>query len=61
MQRREARIGVSGNPTTFTTIVPVLFKITDLGGWTEVTNKFFDPDKGIVAGIEKGIGVSTSK
>ncbi|MCU1466313.1 MAG: sulfate transporter, periplasmic sulfate-binding protein [Actinomycetia bacterium] len=39
----------------------VLFKITDLGGWTEVTNKFFDPDKGIVAGIEKGIGVSTSK
>ncbi|MDQ1379443.1 MAG: sulfate/thiosulfate transport system substrate-binding protein [Actinomycetota bacterium] len=40
---------------------PVLFKITDLGGWTEVTDKFFDPDKGIVAGIEKGIGVSTSK
>jgi sulfate/thiosulfate-binding protein len=49
-----AKAGEFKNPS-------VLFKITDLGGWTEVTNKFFDPDKGIVAGIEKGIGVSTSK
>ncbi|MGZ4241839.1 MAG: sulfate ABC transporter substrate-binding protein [Actinomycetota bacterium] len=40
---------------------PTLFTIADLGGWTEVTDKFFDPDTGIVAGIEKGIGVSTSK
>ena len=39
----------------------VLFTIKDLGGWSDVTTKFFDPDKGIVAGIEKGIGVSTSK
>ena len=40
---------------------PVLFTIKDLGGWSDVTTKFFDPDNGIVAGIEKGIGVSTSK
>jgi sulfate/thiosulfate transport system substrate-binding protein len=39
----------------------VLFAIKDLGGWTDVTKKFFDPDTGIMAGIEKGIGVSTSK
>ena len=38
-----------------------LFTIGDLGGWPDVTKKFFDPDTGIVAGIEKGIGVSTSK
>jgi sulfate transport system substrate-binding protein len=40
---------------------PTLFTIADLGGWKTVTDKFFDPDTGIVAGIEKGIGVSTSK
>jgi sulfate/thiosulfate-binding protein len=39
----------------------VLFTIKDLGGWTDVAKKFFDPDTGIMAGIEKGIGVSTSK
>jgi sulfate/thiosulfate-binding protein len=39
----------------------VLFTIKDLGGWSDVAKKFFDPDTGIVAGIEKGIGVSTSK
>ena len=39
----------------------ILFTIGDLGGWPDVTKKFFDPDTGIVAGIEKGIGVSTSK
>ncbi|HEV7523450.1 MAG TPA: sulfate ABC transporter substrate-binding protein [Acidimicrobiia bacterium] len=38
-----------------------LFTIKDLGGWTVVAKDFFDPDKGIMAGIEKGIGVSTSK
>ena len=30
-----------------------LFTIDDLGGWTAVTNKFFDPDKGIVTEIEE--------
>jgi sulfate transport system substrate-binding protein len=38
-----------------------LFTIADLGGWTQVADKFFDPDKGVVAAIEKGKGVSTSK
>jgi sulfate transport system substrate-binding protein len=40
---------------------PALFTIADLGGWTAVTKKFFDPDTGVVAAIEKGKGVSTSK
>jgi sulfate/thiosulfate-binding protein len=38
-----------------------LFTIDKLGGWKTVNDKFFDPDKGIVAGIEKSLGVSTSK
>ena len=39
----------------------VLFTIADFGGWDAVMKKFFDPDNGIMAGVEKGIGVSTSK
>jgi sulfate transport system substrate-binding protein len=38
-----------------------LFTIDKLGGWSSVNDKFFDPDKGVVAGIEKSLGVSTSK
>ena len=38
-----------------------LFKIDKLGGWSTVNDKFFDPDSGIVAEIEKSLGVSTSK
>jgi sulfate/thiosulfate-binding protein len=38
-----------------------LFKIDKLGGWSTVNDKFFDPDKGIVAEIEKSLGVSTEK
>ena len=38
-----------------------LFDIQKFGGWAAVTDKFFDEDKGIVAGIEKNLGVSTSK
>ena len=38
-----------------------LFTIDDLGGWTKVTDTFFDPDKGIVTDIERNLGVSTSK
>src|SRR4051794_1155488 len=38
-----------------------LFTIQKFGGWDTVTDKFFDEDKGIVAGIEKDLGVSTSK
>ena len=35
-----------------------LFTIDDLGGWDTVTQKFFDPEKGVVAEIEKAKGVS---
>src|SRR3954469_21240388 len=38
-----------------------LFKIDKLGGWSTVNDKCFDPDNGIVAKIEKSLGVSTSK
>jgi sulfate transport system substrate-binding protein len=37
---------------------PNLFTIDDLGGWTDVTTKFFDPDNGIVTKIEQSIGVN---
>ena len=30
-----------------------------LGGWDDIMTKFFDPDNGIVAKIEQGLGVST--
>jgi sulfate transport system substrate-binding protein len=38
-----------------------LFTIEDLGGWSKVNTDFFDPQNGIMAGIEKKLGVSTSK
>jgi sulfate transport system substrate-binding protein len=38
-----------------------LFTIDKLGGWSNVNDRFFDPDKGVVAKIEKSLGVSTSK
>jgi sulfate transport system substrate-binding protein len=38
-----------------------LFKIDKLGGWSSVNDKFFDPDNGVVAKIEKSLGVSTAK
>jgi sulfate/thiosulfate-binding protein len=38
-----------------------LFKIDKLGGWSAVNAKFFDPDNGVVAKIEKSLGVSTAK
>jgi sulfate/thiosulfate transport system substrate-binding protein len=40
---------------------PGLFTIDDVGGWDQVMAKFFDPDNGIVAKIEQGLGVSTAK
>ncbi|HEY3070090.1 MAG TPA: sulfate ABC transporter substrate-binding protein [Gaiellaceae bacterium] len=36
-----------------------LFTIDRFGGWSEVTDKFFDRDNGLVAKIEQGLGVST--
>ena len=35
-----------------------LFTIADLGGWPDVTAKFFDPKGSIMATVETGIGVS---
>jgi sulfate/thiosulfate transport system substrate-binding protein len=35
-----------------------LFTIKDLGGWTEVNKRFFDKEAGIVADIERQVGVS---
>jgi sulfate/thiosulfate transport system substrate-binding protein len=35
-----------------------LFTIDDLGGWSEVNKKFFDKSTGIVADIERKVGVS---
>ena len=34
------------------------FTIKDLGGWTDVSKKFFDPKDGIMADVETNIGVS---
>jgi sulfate/thiosulfate transport system substrate-binding protein len=39
---------------------PGLFTIDKLGGWDQVTTKFFDETSGIVTQIEQGLGVSTS-
>lgn len=38
-----------------------LFTIDQLGGWTKVTDTFFDPDKGSLLSVEKMLGVSTAK
>jgi sulfate transport system substrate-binding protein len=38
-----------------------LFDISKFGGWSEVTTKFFDPENGIMAPIEQGLGVPTEK
>jgi sulfate/thiosulfate-binding protein len=37
-----------------------LFTIEKFGGWTTVTKKFFDPQTGLVAGVERSLGVSTA-
>jgi sulfate transport system substrate-binding protein len=36
-----------------------LYTIAKFGGWSTVSDKFFDPDKGVMAGIEGKLGVST--
>jgi sulfate/thiosulfate-binding protein len=35
-----------------------LFTIEDVGGWPEVNSRFFDKERGVVAGIERELGVS---
>ena len=38
---------------------PQLFTIKWLGGWAKLTPQFFDPQNGIMARIERSLGVST--
>jgi sulfate transport system substrate-binding protein len=40
---------------------PKLFTIKDLGGWTAVSKEFFDPSAGVMADVERSIGVSVEK
>jgi sulfate/thiosulfate-binding protein len=40
---------------------PDLFKIDKLGGWSTVTDEFFDPDKGYLVDVEQNKGVPTEK
>ena len=35
---------------------PWLFTVGYVGGWTKVQKQFFDPDNGVMAKIEKGLG-----
>lgn len=35
-----------------------LFTIADLGGWPDVAKRFFDPKGGVMADVERNIGVS---
>ena len=35
--------------------------IADLGGWQSVNKKFFDPKAGIMADVERKLGVTTQK
>jgi sulfate/thiosulfate transport system substrate-binding protein len=35
-----------------------LFTIADLGGWDQVTKRFFDKGSGVMAGVERKVGVS---
>src|SRR5436190_4992604 len=53
---------VKGTPGADKFPVPkTLFTIQRFGGWATVSKKFFDPDSSVMATIEKGLGVSTSK
>ncbi|HEX6710923.1 MAG TPA: sulfate ABC transporter substrate-binding protein [Rubrobacter sp.] len=38
---------------------PGLFTLEKVGGWDKVMTKFFDPDKGIMAKIEREVGAPT--
>jgi sulfate/thiosulfate transport system substrate-binding protein len=37
-----------------------VFTIKDLGGWSKVSKDFFDPNTGVMAGIEQQLGVATA-
>jgi sulfate/thiosulfate-binding protein len=42
-------------------IPPALFTIDDLGGWTKINDRFFDPQKGVLVAVERSKGVATEK
>jgi sulfate/thiosulfate transport system substrate-binding protein len=42
-------------------VPPALFTIDDLGGWTKVNDRFFDPQKGVLVAVERSKGVATEK
>ena len=48
--------GVTG-PYPFPTPAQ-LFTIAELGGWKDVTKRFFDPKSGLIVPIEKAVGAS---
>jgi len=52
---REDLVDESTYPTP-----PGLFRIDEFGGWDQVNDEFFDPEKGSVAEIERDLGVSTA-
>jgi len=35
-----------------------LFTVADLGGWADVTDRFFNTDGSIMLDVERGIGVA---
>jgi sulfate/thiosulfate transport system substrate-binding protein len=40
---------------------PQLFTIADLGGWSQVNSRFFDPANSVMATIEQSLGISTEQ
>ena len=38
---------------------PKLFEITKFGGWSKVNDRFFDPEKGLLADINRDLGQAT--
>jgi sulfate transport system substrate-binding protein len=42
-------------------VPPALFTIDDLGGWTKVNDRFFDPQKGVLVAVQRSKGVATEK
>jgi sulfate transport system substrate-binding protein len=56
---RPTAAGVPGAPSFPTP--RGLFTIADLGGWTTVTADFFDPQQGVMADVERRLGVGTGK
>ena len=59
--RATARSSRASRARTSSPRRPSLFTIADLGGWAQVNDAFFAPDGSVMATIEQGLGISTSK